>query len=224
MAVTMMSSSLIENTEFDSFCMGYDPTILTEIYQAPINVCIWQRQLTNTVTDYVDWLLKNTSNRELRIVAESHDVIAVILKALPAHSGLTALAGDINVLATMFTDLFELKRVGIRLSMLDRSMCPRFHTDHLPCRLITTYAGSGTQWLPEYAVDRSKLGQGGNGLPDTLSGIYSHSKSIKQLSAGDVTLLKGSGWLGNEAQAIVHRSPEIAVGEKRLLLTLDFGD
>ncbi len=213
-----------KNSALNSLCRAEDPSILAEIYQVPINLCIWQRKLANSVTDYLDWLLKNTSNRELRVIAESHDVIAVILKALPAHSGINALADDVNILATIFTDLFDLKRIGIRISILDKTMCPRFHTDHLPCRLVTTYAGSGTQWLPEYAVDRSKLGQGSNGLPDTLSGIYSHSSSIEQLSAGDVGLLKGSGWLGNEDKAIVHRSPEIVAGEKRLLLTLDFGD
>lgn len=220
----MMSSPLITNDVFDSCCMAYEPTILAEIYQTSINLCIWQRQLSKSVTDYVDWLLKHIGNRELRIVAESHDVIAVIVKALPAHDGLIALAADVSVLATMFTDLFDLKSVGIRLSILDRNMCPRFHTDNVPCRLITTYAGSGTQWLPEYTVDRRKLGQGSGGLPDAASGIYTHSNNIKQFSAGDVGLLKGSGWAGNEAQAIVHRSPEIATGEKRLLLTLDFGD
>lgn len=219
-----MSPSLIENTPLDSFSMDYDPAILAEIYNASINLCIWQRQLTTTVIDYVDWLLKNTSNLELRIVAESDDVIAVIFKALPAYAGLSALAGDVNVLATMFSDLFDLKSVGIRLSILDKTMCPRFHTDHLPCRLVTTYAGSGTQWLPEYTVNRSKLGHGSGGLSDALSGIYSQSSSIQQLNAGDVALLKGSGWLGNEGQAIVHRSPEIVKGEKRLLVTLDFGD
>lgn len=220
----MISSPLMKNDDFDSCCKADEPIILAEIYQASINLCIWQRQLAKPMTDYVDWLLKNTSNRELRIIAESHDVIPVILKALPAHHGLTALADDVNVLATMFADLFSLKRVGIRLSILDKNMCPRFHTDNLPCRLVTTYAGRGTQWLPEYAVDRSKLGHGAGGLPDKISGIYSHLNSIQQLSAGDVGLLKGAGWLGNEDHAIVHRSPEITAGEKRLLLTLDFGD
>tara|TARA_R110002050_G_scaffold1244_4_gene8584 strand:+ start:16497 stop:17159 length:663 start_codon:yes stop_codon:yes gene_type:complete len=220
----MNSIPIIKYDDFGSCCKDDKPTILAEIYQDSINLCIWQRQLTKSMTDYADWLLKNTSNRELRIIVERHDVIAVILNALPAHSGLAALADDINLLAKMFADLFDLKRVGLRLSILDRNMCPRFHTDNLPCRLVTTYAGSGTQWLPEYDVDRSKLGQGSGGLPDTTSGIYSHSNNIQQFSTGDVGLLKGTGWLGNETKGIVHRSPEIVTGERRLLLTLDFGD
>ena len=48
-------------------------------------------------------------------------------------------------------------------------MCPRFHADHLKCRLVTTYYGPATQWLPNSLVNRSKLGQGNNGLDDDIS-------------------------------------------------------
>jgi hypothetical protein len=60
-------------------------------------------------------------------------------------------------------------------------------------------------------------------LPDVESGVYVNQKRIEQLKAGDVALLKGSGWLGNEDKAIVHRSLVLELNEKRLLLTLDFG-
>ncbi|NMU86574.1 DUF1826 domain-containing protein, partial [Vibrio parahaemolyticus] len=32
----------------------------------------------------------------------------------------------------------------------------------------------------------------------------------------------GSGWEGNEATGLIHRSPHVADNERRLLLTLDF--
>jgi hypothetical protein len=102
-------------------------------------------------------------------------------------------------------------------------MCPRFHFDQVPCRLVTTYHGAATQWLPNYSVDRSKLGRGSNGQPDSASGLYSHEPDIKQLSSGDVALLKGERWSGNENSGLVHRSPVTSPDETRLLLTLDFG-
>jgi hypothetical protein len=204
--------------------MSDEPVVLANIYQPLVNICVWQRQLTKPVANYADWLIKGEINYELRIILESDSVIDSILKALPDHKGLRALAEDVNLLVTMFADLFELKMVGIRLSILDKAMCPKFHTDNLPCRLVTTYTGSGTEWLPEVAVDRSKLGRGANGLPDAISGVYLNHNSIQQLKTGDVALLKGSGWLGNEDKAIVHRSPGLDMNEKRLILTLDFGD
>lgn len=219
-----MLSTLKKPVAFDSCSWEQNPTVLAEIYQDSTNLCIWQRQLDSTITQYIDTLLKHVITREIRIIVSSNDVAELILEKFPTYSGSEAFADDVKNLVMMFTDLFGLEYVGIRLSILNKTMCPRFHTDNLPCRLVTTYVGSGTEWLPEYAVDRSKLGAGAKGLPDTISGIYLDSNSIQQLTAGDVALLKGSGWLGNEDQAIVHRSPELAFNEKRLLLTLDFGD
>jgi len=45
---------------------------------------------------------------------------------------------------------------------------------------------------------------------------------IQQLKRGDVALLKGEKWLGNEGFGLIHRSPHPAPGERRLLLTLDW--
>jgi hypothetical protein len=80
--------------------------------------------------------------------------------------------------------------------------------------LITTYAGIGSQWLEEGAMDRLQLGQA-NAEPQGAA-------SIRQLNSGDVALLKGEKWHGNEGFGLIHRSPQPAPGERRLLLTLDW--
>ncbi|MDF5119777.1 DUF1826 domain-containing protein, partial [Vibrio parahaemolyticus] len=58
--------------------------------------------------------------------------------------------------------------------------------------------------------------------PDHLSGLYDSESAIRRMQPGDVALLKGSGWEGNEATGLIHRSPHGAENERRLLLTLDF--
>ncbi len=138
--------------------------------------------------------------------------------------GQTALCEYIELLADMFCTLFELKNVGLRLAILDQAMCPKFHVDKVPCRLVTTLSGVGTQWLPHDQVDRSKLGAGSLGLPDETSGIMQSPTDIQNMSAGDVTLLKGEGWYNNEDCGAVHRSPALPLNERRLVLTLDFID
>jgi hypothetical protein len=35
-------------------------------------------------------------------------------------------------------------------------------------------------------------------------------------------LLKGSKWHGNEGHGLIHRSPALKEGERRLILTLDW--
>jgi len=110
----------------------------------------------------------------------------------------------------------------LRLTVLDRAMCPRFHVDRVPCRLVTTYQGIATEWLPHNVADRSKLGAGNMGKSDDLSGLFECPSDIKQLNCGDVALLKGELWHNNEGAGLIHRSPQLVNNACRLLLTIDF--
>ena len=74
----------------------------------------------------------------------------------------------------------------------------------VPCRLVTTYHGIGTEWLPDTAADRSKLGTGNQGKPDHTSGFFRRANAVRQLQSGDVALLKGELWEGNEGAGIIH--------------------
>ena len=69
----------------------------------------------------------------------------------------------------------------LRLDGIDHPMCPRFHTDKLKCRLVTTYVGPATQWIPHHLVNRSKLGYGNEGKPDNESGLFLSENDIEQL-------------------------------------------
>lgn len=89
-------------------------------------------------------------------------------------------------------------------------------------RLVTTYTGPATQWLPHECVDRSRLGGKHGGLPDEQSGLMKSPEDIRQMACGDVAILKGELWAGNENAGLVHRSPGVREGQKRLVLTLDF--
>ena len=93
------------------------------------------------------------------------EAFAVVNKALGSSPEAEVLAGDIANLVDMFCCLFDLKRGALRMTVLDRAMCPRFHVDRVPCRLVTTYQGIATEWLPHNVADRSKLGTGNMGKP-----------------------------------------------------------
>jgi hypothetical protein len=103
-------------------------------------------------------------------------------------------------------------------------MCPRFHVDRVPCRLVCTYGGLGTEWLEDSFVERSKLGRGANGLADEESGAILDLEAIEKMPSFAIGLLKGSAWEGNELNGVVHRSPSLnAATPRRLFLSLDFG-
>ncbi|MCG7563807.1 DUF1826 domain-containing protein [Pseudoalteromonas sp. McH1-42] len=201
-----------------------EPNVLTDIYREDINLSVWQCTLTQALNSEVTNLLSNTSELQLSIAATPEQTIGELHAASALLVDKPALTEHLAMLVDMFCTLFELKRAGLRLTILNKAMCPKFHVDHIPCRLVSTLGGVASQWLPHDTVDRSKLGAGSKGKKDQESGIYTSESDIQQLNTGDVALLKGSGWLGNEEGALVHRSPAPAAGEARLLLTLDFID
>jgi len=197
------------------------PTVFTDIYNENINMAVWQRNISTKLQSSVDDFLtaNNTFQRNITVPAKS--ILPSIRKMLPEDSQ-PELSEDIAELVDMFCYLFELKRAGLRLRVLDRAMCPRFHVDNVPCRLVTTYQGIATQWLSHQVVNRTKLGTANAGLPDDQSGLFANQDDIQQLNQGDVAILKGELWDGNQGAGLVHRSPALSHGERRLLLTLDF--
>lgn len=200
--------------------------ILPHIYDQNTNIVIWQRDLEQALTNAVNTLISTNAIKPLELAVSPDDAFDKLVTALKPDDNnrdeTHALCKDITLLVEMFCCLFDLKRAGLRLKILDKPMCPRFHVDKIPCRLVTTYQGVATQWLNHSDVERSKLGTGNLGKPDEESGLFKSLNNINQLNQGDVALLKGEYWDENEGAGLVHRSPPVAANEQRLLLTLDF--
>ena len=192
---------------------GEDPNIFADIYQEENNIVIWQRKLSTTLQEAVKAFLIANSGFQTSMTVSPATALTSVSQSLGRFEQ-TELSENIVELVDMFCCLFDLKRAGLRLTALDSAMCPKFHVDKVPCRLVTTYQGVATEWLPHESVDRSKLG--------ARAGLLHNLKGVKQLSCGDVGLLKGESWEGNENAGLVHRSPSVPAGENRLLLTLDF--
>jgi len=198
------------------------PGVLGDIYQEQCNIAIWQRTLSADLISGVEELLRSKRSLQTSLRVTPDSALASVREILQGHPCAIDLSEDIAGLVEMFSSLFDLDHVGLRLTTLNHAMCPRFHVDRVPCRLVTTYQGPATQWLPHLQVDRSKLGAGNNGLSDETSGMYQAAEDIQQINCGDVALIKGELWQGNEGAGLVHRSPAPKLGEPRLLLTLDF--
>ncbi|MCB0032366.1 MAG: DUF1826 domain-containing protein [Anaerolineales bacterium] len=188
-----------------------NPGELAEIYKDTVNIAIWRRP-TLGVSQQV---LRNGHFPSLSMTLVPEQVSETLSGRLPEFAQRQTLITDIAWLAEMFACLFDLDQLGLRLTVLEKAMCPRFHVDHVPCRLLTSYTGPATEWLPEHRVDRGQLGPGSPELAPP-------AHDIQHLQSGDVALLKGENWDGNEGHGLVHRSPAVADGESRLLLSLDF--
>lgn len=198
---------------------GVTPETLTRILEDQTNLAVWQRQLPVHIADFAQLVLSLNEPLAESLCLELPDEdaepdLAGLAAGLRDLQGFEGFVSDLKWLISAFACLLGARRIGVRLRVLDKAMCPRFHVDHVPVRLITTYAGIGSQWLEEGAMDRLQLGQA-DAEPQGAA-------SIRQLNSGDVALLKGEKWHGNEGFGLIHRSPQLAPGERRLLLTLDW--
>jgi len=222
-----MSSLAINHDEISQsliagrFIEGDKPTDLSDIYEEDCNIVTWRRDLAPEIQTIVNDFLVSNRGFQVSMTLSPQDAFSSIHQALGGTELTAPLNEDITELVDMFCCLFDLGQVGLRLTVLDKAMCPRFHVDKVLCRLVTTYQGSATEWLPHNVVARSKLGHGSEGKPDEQSGLFPKLGDIRQLTVGDVALLKGESWEGNEGVGLVHRSPSLSPGERRLLLTLD---
>lgn len=200
---------------------GDDPTVFADIYLKQNNIAIWRRDLSDLVKTETAQFVADHDLFERNASIAANSALFSLLSLLGGDK-YAALAEDIAGLVEMYSYLFDIERVGLRLAILNRAMCPKFHVDNVPCRLVCTYHGIATEWLPHHAVNRKKLGVGSNGLADHESGLYTDEADINRLNLGDVALLKGELWQGNEGAGLVHRSPTPSNNEQRLLLSLDF--
>ena len=191
------------------------PQVMTEILNEGVNLAVWRRQLPAHVQDFAALALSlgqtMADERVVEVDERSPPALPQLLPATADLEGYEGFAADVAWLVSAFTCLLGARRIGLRLRVLDGAMCPRFHVDHVPVRLLTTYGGAGSEWLEEGLIDRTRLQQ----VPAPVD-------NIQRLSVGDVGLLKGEKWLGNEGAGLVHRSPATAPGERRLLLSLDW--
>ena len=196
--------------------IGQTPEVFTRILEDGTNLALWQRRLPLHIVDFATrWLSLNQPLAESLVVELANDEAQPDLRSLAACcsdlEGYEGFIADVAWLISAFACLLGARRIGVRVRTLDKAMCPRFHVDHVPVRLITTYAGVGSQWLEEGMIDRQLLGN-----PQAEPGQY------QQMLGGEVALLKGEKWQGNEGAGLIHRSPALAAGERRLILTLDW--
>ena len=196
--------------------------VLAYIYEENINLTTWQRTLSPELISASQQLLASDHTFRISTSVTPEETFEALYGILGANTAAKLISNDIAEIVEMFCCLFDLEQVGLRLTTLDKAMCPKFHVDRVVCRLITTYSGIATEWLPHNVIDRSKLGMGSKGKSDAESGIYHAVSDIQQLNSGDVSLLKGESWIGNEGGGLVHRSPQVTNENKRLVMTLDF--
>ena len=120
---------------------------------------------------------------------QATDAHAATETALPASIDSEArvmLVNEITDGCEVLGELMGCEQIGVRLTTLRSPMCPRFHVDNIPCRLLQTLSGAATEWICVDDVDWPTFAD----LSQTIEPV-SPGSEIQQLLTGHFSILKG---------------------------------
>lgn len=202
---------------------GIHPSVLRSITSADINFVLWQRNLSHFLDAWAAGLRWNkTEVLEGELDRESleqfeEDLFRELRRWRTQEPDLTRwIAEDISLNIKHFMNATKASNVFFRFEPVLDDKCSLFHVDNNFYRMLCTYVGAGTLWIPNDKVDRQFLGMGCN------EDIAKDSASIYQASKLDVLILKGERSFANRIGGAVHRSPAFDGKERRLLLKVDY--
>jgi len=198
------------------------PTDLTVVLGPGVNVCLWRRQIDPAFGAWLDALCAAEPFVAEAVLEGERPVAEPLLASVPSGPERERLRADIAELVRRYARIAGCGWVRAELALQARDSCRKFHVDYVGLRLLCTYAGPGTEWIPNEAVRREILERPDLTLAAVNRAIVSQPDGVRFAAAGEVLLLKGEAWPGNAGNGAVHRSPPIeAAGARRLLLTLD---
>ena len=83
-----------------------------------------------------------------------------------------------------------------------RRGCARYHVDNVPLRLLVTYSGQGTEWIPDTAANRTAY------ISGAPNNEIIKDKSKRQFIANwNVSIFRGG------SNGLLHRTPDTALKE-----------
>ena len=106
--------------------------VLANVYEENTNIVVWERILNDKLTQAANSILSTNPDLQISLVVSPQDTFSILKSRLGLSQMDLILVEDIENLVNMFCDLFDLKRVGLRLTSLNHAMCPRFHVDNVP--------------------------------------------------------------------------------------------
>jgi hypothetical protein len=192
-------------------CISDLPSVLRRWMEPGCHLALWQRQLAPEVVRRLDRVpYEALPSARLRVNPENVGrrlEAALLASPLDDAALRAALAHDMAHLVMLFANATASQEAEVRIEAVRGDACRRYHAGVTHARLVTTYMGPGTVWVPpEHAEDAVRL-------QDEYSG------PISQMPRFSVGMFGGSAGPGG---GLVHRSPRIAgTGKFRLFFCVN---
>jgi len=182
------------------------PDVFASLAAREVQLALWRRPVPEGVTAALEAWARTRPARWGRIGDAAALDLADLGATLP-----TDVRGRVHADLHMLLHHFALcaggRKVRLEFGPVLDNQCRKFHVDHMHLRLITTYLGPGTQWVPEHAVRRAGFGRCYGRVADANRAIVPDRTQVRHAVAGEVLAMKGVRH--GDGLGVVHRSPPI---------------
>jgi hypothetical protein len=198
-----------------SISVGSDKTILRTIQDPDRVLAVWQRGVSEELrTTLAQW-------------NHPHPFEGYVTREDLPHFRRESddpLRKDIVNLISDFLEIADVPRVKVFVGPVVDDRCRKFHVDKLRLRLVCTYAGPGTEWLPEGAANRDAIGKEFRTYKQGNRAIVKDETTVRRFEEGNVLLFKGTLHEHRPSNPIIHRSPPVMkLGLQRFVLIVSDG-
>lgn len=185
---------------------GARSDVLEHVARPEVRLCVWRRTLPSALSaSLLGWARAHEARFDEPAVGPEGSLEGAL--AGFAHGDWREwMLEDLARRVADFRRIAQTNAVRVIFGAVRGDQCRKFHTDRLRLRLITTYAGPGTQWVTEAGVRRVALVAPAACPEQANREIVKHERFVRNARAGDVLLMKGA-W--NGSHGLVHRSPPI---------------
>ena len=200
----------------DGWRAAANPVVLSALTTSTVDLAVWRRPVPDQVTrTQATWAETKPAGFE-RLIAPTRDALAPAVAGLPVAAR-AWVHDDLADLIERLGSLAAAPRLRVWFGPVRGDQCRKFHVDYVRYRLITTYVGPGTEWVPPGAVARAALEHPPDCPCDANRAIVPDGAAVQHAAIGDVLVMKGA--LHPDGRGVVHRSPPIAgTGVTRVVL------
>lgn len=194
-----------------------DLETLTRFQSLKCQLALVKREPINGSKTFFSKLMKTTFTVVGQVYKESNveDINFILEEDIPSKLQndpfYSLWVNDMAYVCNVFCDIVGEDAIDFCLGT--HRGCPRYHIDNVPIRLLVTYAGRGTEWLPDAAADRQAFE---DGMPNKL--ILKDPSALRFVDGWDVAIFRGG------SKGLLHRTPDAALNGTSILMRLDRKD
>lgn len=178
-------------------------------------MAIVEREVPQGAAHFFQALMQQVSFGIAGIVRQENaaaDIRGTLLHQIPKqlqnHPFYEYWVSDMAEVCEHFCIMYGSDAVGFWLG--SKRGCRRYHVDRVKLRALVTYAGKGTEYLPDEAADRRAFETG-----EPNEKILKDPSAVRFINAWDVAVFRGG------THGVLHRTPDAALEGPSILMRLD---